>query len=194
MSKAPRTAVAALTISAAGLLATLGVEGFRPDPHIPTQGDRPTIGHGSTVYEDGTSVQMSDPPITRERALQLVRSHTSKDEAMFRVSLPGVALYQAEYDLYLDFTYQYGIGAWRTSPMRTRLLAGQFAPACEALLGYRFMTSPKREGSGWEPYQWDAAGTPKRWRYDCSTPGNKVCRGVWTRQQARHAACMEVQP
>ena len=62
-----------------------------------------------------------------------------------------------------------------------------------ALLGYRFMTSPKREGPGWEPYQWDAAGRPKRWRYDCSTPGNKVCRGVWTRQQARHAACMEAQ-
>lgn len=113
---------------------------------------------------------------------------------MFRASLPGVALYQAEYDLYLDFTYQYGIGAWRASPMRTRLLAGQFAPACEALLGYRFMTSAKREGPGWEPYQWDAAGRPKRWRYDCSTPGNKVCRGVWTRQQARHAACMEAQP
>jgi len=148
VSKAPRTAVAALTISAAGLLATLGVEGFRSDPHIPTQGDRPTIGHGSTVYEDGTPVQLSDLPITRERALQLVRSHTSKDEAMFRASLPGVALYQAEYDLYLDFTYQYGIGAWRASPMRTRLLAGQFAPACEALLGYRFMTSPKREGPG----------------------------------------------
>jgi hypothetical protein len=33
-----------------------------------------------------------------------------------------------------------------------------------------------------------------RWRFDCSTPGNKVCRGVWTRQQARHAACMEAQP
>nr|WP_242699024.1 lysozyme [Delftia sp. SD018] len=175
------------------MLATLGVEGFRPDPHIPTQGDRPTIGHGSTVYEDGTPVQLSDPPISRERALQLVRSHTSKDEAMFRDSLPGVALYQAEYDLYLDFTYQYGIGAWRTSPMRTRLLAGQFAPACQALLGYRFMTSPKREGAGWEPYQWDAAGRPKRWRYDCSTPGNRICRGVWTRQQARHAACMEAQ-
>ena len=77
---------------------------------------------------------------------------------------------------------------------RTRLLAGQFAPACQALLGYRFMTSPKREGPGWEAFQWDAAGRPKRWRYDCSTPGNRICRGVWTRQQARHAACMEAQP
>ncbi len=192
MSKTPRTAVAALTISAAGLLATLGLEGFRPDPHIPTQGDRPTIGHGSTVYEDGTPVQMSDPPITRERALQLVRSHTSKDEDMFRASLPGVALYQVEYDLYLDFTYQYGIGAWRASPMRTRLLAGQFAPACQALLGYRFMTSAQPL-QAYSAYQWGAGGRPTRWRYDCSTPGNKVCRGVWTRQQARHAACMEAQ-
>ena len=28
----------------------------------------PTIGYGSTVYENGMAVQLTDPPITRERA------------------------------------------------------------------------------------------------------------------------------
>ncbi len=44
-----------------------------------------------------------------------------------------------------------------------------------------------------EPGAWIATPTVAQ-RFDCSAPGNKVCRGVWTRQQARHAACMEAQP
>ena len=29
--------------------------------------------------------------------------------------------------------------------------------------------------------------------YDCSTPGNKRCAGVWTRQLERYETCMELQ-
>jgi hypothetical protein len=50
------------------------------------------------------------------------------------------------------------------------LLAGDYAGACKALLFYKF-----------------SAG------YDCSTPGNKRCYGVWTRQIDRHSKCMGVQ-
>lgn len=168
-----RVAIAALSVSAAGLLATLGAEGFRAAPYVPTKGDVPTIGYGTTVYEDGRRVTLDDPPVTRERALQLVRNHKSKDEAMFKASLQGVLLHQAEYDLYLDFTYQFGIGNWRSSAMRTHLLAGRYPQACQALLAYRYQ-----------------AGR------DCSKPENwgpKGCKGVWTRQQKRFNDCMEVQ-
>lgn len=168
-----RVAVAALSVSAAGLLATLGAEGFRSDPYIPTKGDVPTIGYGSTVYEDGSRVTLADPPVTKERALQLVRNHKSKDEAMFKASLPGVLLYQEEYDLYLDFTYQYGIGRWRGSSMRKHLLAGNYPQACHALLAYRFQN--KRDCSKTENW------------------GPKGCKGVWTRQLERHKKCMEAQ-
>lgn len=168
-----RVAVATLSVSAAGLLATLGAEGFRASPYVPTQGDVPTIGYGSTVYEDGRRVTLADPPVTRERALQLVRNHKNKDEAMFKASLPGVLLHQEEYDLYLDFTYNFGIGNWRSSSMRTHLLAGRYPQACEALLMW------KRQGGR-----------------DCSKPENwgpKGCKGVWTRQLERHKKCMEAQ-
>lgn len=168
-----RVAVATLSVSAAGLLATLGAEGFRASPYVPTQGDVPTIGYGSTVYEDGTKVTLADPRVTKERALQLVRNHKSKDEAMFKTSLPGVLLRQEEYDLYLDFTYNFGIGNWRSSSMRTHLLAGRYPQACQALLMYRFQN-----------------------RRDCSKPENwgpKGCKGVWLRQQERHRKCMEAQ-
>lgn len=173
MSARQRIAAALLTISAAGFAAWQASEGFTERPVIPTQGDVPTIGHGSTRYEDGTPVKLSDPPITRERAEQLARNLMVKDEQLFRASLPGVKLYQAEYDLYLDFVGQYGIGNWRQSSMRRHLLAGEYRAACDALLKWRFQ-----------------AGR------DCKLPQNwgpKGCRGVWTRQQERHAKCIAAQ-
>lgn len=162
-----------LTVSAAGFGAWRASEGFTEHPVIPTKNDVPTIGHGSTRYEDGTPVKLTDPPITRERAEQLARNLMAKDEQLLRASLPGVKLFQAEYDLYLDFTGQYGIGNWRQSSMRRHLLAGEYRAACDALLRWRFQ-----------------AGR------DCKLPQNwgpKGCRGVWTRQQERHAKCIAAQ-
>jgi lysozyme len=177
-----RVAVACLTMSAAGFAAWQASEGdgltsARADgvvvhhPYMPTAGDVPTIGHGSTRYEDGTPVRLSDPPITHQRAQQLARNLHSEEEARFKDSLPGVLLYPGEYDFYLDFTGQFGSGNWRKpkSP-RTWLLRGDYAGACEALLLWRFQ-----------------AGR------DCALPQNwgpKGCKGVWTRQQKRHSQCV----
>ncbi|WP_425221699.1 glycoside hydrolase family protein [Pseudomonas sp.] len=169
-----RTYIGALTISAAGFMGWIASEGFTPAPVIPTQGDVPTIGHGSTRYEDGTPVRMTDQPITRARGEQLARNLMSQDEVRFRASLPGVELYQEEYDLYLDFVGQYGIGNWRASSMRRELLAGNYVQACDALL------------------RWRKAGG-----YDCSTlvngQPNRRCWGVWTRQLERHEMCRSAQ-
>ena len=165
-----RIAVAALALSAGGFLTWIASEGFTPTPVIPTKGDVPTIGHGSTRYEDGRPVKLTDPPITRKRAAELARNLHSEEERRFKDSLPGVKLTQGEYDLYVDFTGQYGIGNWRASSMRRYLLAGEYRKACDALLRYRY-----------------AAG------FDCSTPGNRRCPGVWTRQQERHAKCIAEQ-
>ena len=169
-----RVSVAALTLSAAGFATWEASEGFTATAVIPTRGDVPTIGHGSTRYEDGTPVRLGDAPITRQRAQQLARNLHSEEEARFKASLPGVYLHPGEYDLYLDFVGQYGIGNWRKpqSP-RTWLLQGDYVGACNALLTWRFQ-----------------AGR------DCRLPENwgpQGCRGVWIRQQQRHAKCMAMQ-
>lgn len=172
MSKA-RFAVAALTLSAAGFATWIASEGFTPAPVIPTKGDVPTIGHGSTRYEDGTPVAMTDPPITRKRAAELARNLNDEEEQRFAASLPGVTLTQGEFDLYIDFVGNFGIGNWRGSSMRRHLIAGQYRQACDALLMWR------RQGGR-----------------DCSLPQNwgpQGCRGVWTRQQERHAKCIAEQ-
>ena len=169
MSARQRVAVGLLTVSLAGFGAWKASEGFTDTAVIPTKGDVPTIGHGSTRYEDGKPVKMGDT-ITRPRAELLARNLMTQDERQFAASLPGVKLHQVEFDLYMDFTGQYGIGNWRSSSMRRDLIAGEYARACTDLLKYRY-----------------AAG------FDCSTAGNKRCWGVWSRQLERHAKCKDVQ-
>ncbi|ADU36239.1 glycoside hydrolase family protein [Variovorax paradoxus] len=182
--KGVRIAVAALTLSAAGFAAWVQHEGTGPvavradgaevlKPYIPTQGDVPTIGHGSTRYEDGTRVTLTDPAITRRRAEELARNLNRSEERRFAASLPGVLLTQEEFDLYMDFVGQYGMPNWLGSSMRRELLAGRPRAACDALLNWRFQ-----------------AGR------DCKLPQNwgpTGCKGVWLRQQARHQACIAAQ-
>lgn len=170
-----RIAVAALTLSAAGFASWKTAESFTAAPIIPTRGDVPTIGYGSTRYEDGTPVRMSDPPIARQRAAQLARNLHSQEELRFRASLPGVLLYGGEYDLYVNHAGQFGIGNWHKprSP-RTWLLKGDYVGACNALLLWRFQAGRDcRLARNWGP---------------------QGCKGVWLRQQRRHAQCMEMQP
>ncbi|MFC7518682.1 glycoside hydrolase family protein [Herbaspirillum sp. GCM10030257] len=164
-----RIVVAALSLSAAAFVGIVTSEGYTDTAVIPTKNDRPTVGFGSTFHENGAPVRIGDST-TPVRAIVKAADHIGKEEAKFRASLPGVALHQAEYDLYMDWVYQYGTGAWAKSSMRRQLMQGNYKAACDALLLYKFSGG-----------------------YDCSSPGNKVCSGVWTRQLARHQKCMEVQ-
>lgn len=170
MSIRNRIAVTALTVSLAGFATWQHNEGWSDTPIIPTKGDVPTIGHGSTRYEDGTRVKLTDPPITRERGVLLARTLMTKDEKRVIASLPGAMLHLEEFEVYVDFVGQYGIGNWLKSTARRQVLAGNYAQACQALLKFKY-----------------SAG------FDCSTPGNRVCRGVWDRQVERVEKCMGVQ-
>jgi len=165
-----RSLVALLVLSAAGLVTIVSREGYTETAVIPTKNDRPTVGFGSTFHPDGTPVRLGDR-VTPDRALHTAQAHIAGEEKRFRASLPGVYLTQSEYDLYLDFTYQYGTGNWQTSSMRRQLLEGNYRAACDALL------------------LWKRAGGD-----DCSTlingKPNKVCWGVWDRQLERHAKCV----
>lgn len=164
-----RVSVAALALSFAGFVSIATQEGYVERATVPTKNDRPTNGFGSTFNADGSPVKLGDTT-TPVRALITAQAHISKEEQKFRDSLPGVKLYQGEYDLYMDFTYQFGIGTWRASSMRRNLLAGDYVAACNALLLYRFSGG-----------------------FDCSTPGNRRCAGVWTRQQERNRKCLSMQ-
>lgn len=164
-----RVLIGSLTATLSFIGAIKMQEGFTPTPVIPTKGDVPTIGHGTTIYPNGKRVTLHDKPITRETADYYLRQHASKDERQLKKSIPNVKLTQNEYDVYLDFVYQYGIDTFNKSSIRTNLLQGQYTQACKSILKYRFMTKPVKR--------------------DCSIRSNK-CYGVWTRQQARVKKCL----
>lgn len=167
-----RVAIAVLSLSAAGLVSLVSREGYTDRAVIPTQGDVPTVGFGSTKHADGAPVRMGDR-VDPVRALITAGAHIGAEERRFRESLSGVSLTQGEYDLYMDFVYQFGTGNWSTSSMRRYLLAGRYREACDALLQWR-----RQAGR------------------DCSMPENwgpRGCKGVWTRQQERHLKCLAEQ-
>ncbi len=185
-----RIAVALLTLSFVAGVQLLTSEGFTEVAAVPVKGDVPTNGFGSTTRPDGTPVKLGDRT-TPVEGLQRSLAYLQQAETGLR-SCVTVPLHQAEYDVYLDFAYQYGIPTLCASSIAAHLNAKRYEQACHALLAYRYMTS-STPVAGWDVIKRGSSGTPTRWGFDCSTPGNKVCAGVWTRQQARHERCMEAQ-
>ena len=162
MSKA-RIAIAGLTLSAAAFVGILTREGYTDGVVIPTKGDVPTIGFGTT---EGVKHGDRTTPV---KAAQRALSDASKYEGALKrcVTAP---LHQAEYDIYTDLSYNIGSGAFCSSTIVNRLNAGEYRQACDAILKFKY-----------------AAG------FDCSTPGNKRCMGLWTDRLRVHAACVAAQ-
>lgn len=172
MSKS-RVTIAALSLSAAAFVGILAREGYTDHAVIPTQGDVPTVGFGTT---EGVKMGETITPVkAAQRAL--------KDAAGYEGALKRcvhVPLSQDEYDVYVDLAYNIGPTNFCTnrqgapSTLVTRLNAGNYAGACEAILQYRY-----------------AAG------YDCSTlvngQPNKRCWGVWQRRLELNQKCMGAQ-
>lgn len=86
----------------------------------------PTVGYGATYYEDGTRVQLTDLPITRERAEQLLRwmVRTKYLPAVLRLC-PGVDNADRLAAL-IDFTFNLGAGNLRASNLRRRVNARDY--------------------------------------------------------------------
>ncbi len=159
-----RIVVAGLSLSAAALVALVSSEGYTDNAVIPTKGDVPTVGFGST-----TGVKMGDKT-TPVRALQ--RAHNELQtvyEAGVKRCAP-VPLYQVEYDVYVNMAYNIGVSAFCSSSMARELKALRYVEACRAILMWK-----------------RAAG------YDCSTPGNTRCYGLWKRRLESYEKCMGAQ-
>lgn len=165
--KSKRTAIGAVVLSAAGLIAIVSQEGYTDKAVVPIPGDRPTMGFGSTFKEDGTPVKPTDTT-TPVKALRMSMAHIGKDEAGLRRCVTG-EVSQAEYDILVDFAYWRGVGGACRSDVVKNINAGNYMAACEAYLN---LDSRRAAGK------------------DCKDPVN-LCRGVWLRAQERHKRCME---
>lgn len=191
MRRASRNAIAALSVSATAFAALVGHEGYTDRAVIPVQGDRPTVGFGSTFREDGSPVQMGDT-ITPQKAIARSLAHIQKDESGIKSCITA-PLSQEEYDIAVSFAYQYGAGTFCNSAMAREANAGRYAQSCEAYKEFRLV----RAATGERPGPGFVMGKDSILRYDCSTlvngMPNKRCWGVWTRSQERYSKCMAAQ-
>ncbi|HZV20800.1 MAG TPA: lysozyme [Hyphomicrobiales bacterium] len=92
-------------------------EGLSLTPYLDS-GGVPTIGWGTTRYDDGRRVKMTDPPITVEQAQHYLERevHRVEDAVNQAVKVP---LTQAEFDCIVDFGYNVGTG-WITGQGHTQ--------------------------------------------------------------------------
>ena len=158
-----RVSVIALALSAGGFVGITSREGYTSNTIIPTVGDVPTNGFGTTR---GVKMgDVTDPVTALKRAYADVQIYEGAIKNCVKVPL-----YQAEYDVYVDLAYNIGAGGFCGSTIVKRLNVENYAGACEAIL------------------MWNKAGG-----FDCSTPGNKRCAGLWTDRLRSHSKCVAAQ-
>lgn len=157
-----RIIAAALSLSAAGFITLAVHEGYTDQAIIPIKGDVPTLGFGQTQ-----GVKMGDTT-TPIRALIRFKSEIDEYEGAIK-RCANVPMQQAEYDLWVNLTYNIGGSAFCKSSMASRLREGDYKGACDAILLYKY-----------------AGGN------DCSIPNNRVCPGLWKRRLEAHQTCLSL--
>lgn len=147
-------------VTAAILSAIATYESFVPQAMLPLKEDRPTVGYGSTYYEDGTPVKLGDT-ITKERAQILLKNVADQTAQQMLKCLGDVPLYEYEWNAYVSFTYNVGTKAFCSSTLLKKLKQHppDYAGACKELL---------------------------RW----TKQNGKVVRGLVNRRQQEYKMCM----
>lgn len=132
MSNKIRIGIAALSLSAVGLIGIANHEGYIGHTYKDSVGVN-TIGYGTTVgVKPGQT-------ITPERALIRLGEHVSNDEQEIRRCMGDVALYQHEWDAYVSLSYNIGYVKFCRSTIIKRLKQKppDYTGACEAIKLFR---------------------------------------------------------
>lgn len=139
----PKLPIAALTLSAAGLLSIWEYEGWSEKAIIPVKGDVPTIGPGLTKRPDGSPVRMGDT-ITPIEGAKRSLSHIQADESGIKRCVK-VPLSQQEYDAYVSLSYNIGVNTFCSSTLVKMLNQGKYVEACHQILRWdKFQGKPLR--------------------------------------------------
>ena len=117
-----------MKISKDGLDLIKSFEGFRSKPYLCPAGV-PTIGYGTTYYEDGTHVTLDDEPVTKKEATKML------EEQVNRVYGSTVSRYvtsdttQNQYNALVSFTYNLGAGNLKSSTLLKKHNRGDYKGA-----------------------------------------------------------------
>lgn len=76
----------------------------------------------------------------------------------------------------VDFAYHVGVNGAKQSTTFKLLESGDVQGAAAAIQSWKYISDNSKKGKpGWRYVN-------GKYRYDCSTPGNKVCAGIWKRR------------
>ena len=138
-----RVRPALLALSASGLLAIAGYEGFSSTAYKDTGGVL-TVGFGHTGAEVKPGARVSV-----FQALQVLGRDVGKTEKALQSCLgEDVRLTQGEWDAYAALAYNVGAGAVCRSSIKPKLRAGQYQAACEAIRSFNTVKVRERQPDG----------------------------------------------
>lgn len=93
----------------------------------------PTIGIGSTYYEDGTKVKMTDKAITKERAIQLAKNVVKSFEEQVNKSIL-LPMTQNQFDAMVLLCYNIDKSGFARSSVVKNFNAGNLQKAADSFL------------------------------------------------------------
>lgn len=94
-------------------------EGLRLKPYPDSKGI-PTIGIGCTYYENGTRVKLTDPPITKERALNLFQNiRDYYEKTVWSVTRDDIT--QNQFNALVSICYNIGVAGFKGSTLLKRV-------------------------------------------------------------------------
>lgn len=127
----PRFRVAALSLSAAGLIGIAGYEGYSATAYKDTGGIM-TVGFGHT----GPEVKASTRTTVTEAMKTLGRDVGKTERALQSCLGENVQLTQNEWDAYTSLAYNVGTGEICRSSIKRKLQAKQYREACKTILSF----------------------------------------------------------
>ena len=107
-------------------------EGWRSKPYL-CSANVPTIGWGSTMYENGDKVTLDDPEITKERGQELFELDAERFLLQVYKACPVLTKHDNKAAAILSWTYNLGPARLRSSTMRTRINQERWEEAAQEL-------------------------------------------------------------
>lgn len=104
-------------------------EGFKDYVYICPAG-KPTIGYGHVIDSKLVALTKASPPITREKAEQLLKDDVKEAEDAINSSVK-VSLTQGQFDALLSLIYNWGVYNFKISNGLRKLNAGDYQGAAE---------------------------------------------------------------
>lgn len=114
------------TVDKKGLDFIANEEGIRLKPYLDSVG-MVTIGIGSTYYENMTIVRMTDPPISKTRALALFKNLLNHYElAVWSSTRDDIT--QNQFNALTSLTYNIGVSAFKSSTLLKLVNENPYTP------------------------------------------------------------------